>query len=472
MNMVRLFTFLAIACLLIPLGSNAQDIIELKLLQSGFRKPVDIENAGDDRLFIVEARGIIKILAKDGTVNETPFLDIQDRVRDNSNEQGLLGLVFHPDYAQNGYFFVNYTYGSGDTRIARYTRDADNPDLADRDSEKTILEFDQPQSNHNAGDLNFGKDGMLYIGTGDGGGGNDVDNHSQTENDILGKMLRIDINTDEPYLIPPDNPFVDDANTLDEIWALGLRNPWRFSFDRETGDMFIADVGQGALEEINFQSSSSKGGENYGWHCLEGTANLRPSSCDDQDVLIPPVFEYGHENGNCGGSVTGGYVYRGSSYPFLFGKYLYADYCTGYIWGLERVDENSWNNTEFLSSGAQWTTFGEDNNGELYVANRSGEISQIILANTTNVDTAKDKLDIQINSNPFEENLQLIVQTERSGFAQFRLFDNSGRVLQQRDIQIFRNTNLEIATKTLVSGIYFVEIIFEGQRVMEKVVKK
>ena len=470
--MVRIFTVLAIISMLSPCNTVGQDFIELKLLQSGFRKPVDIENAGDERLFVVEARGIIRILSKDGQVNETPFLDIQDRVRDNSNEQGLLGLVFHPNYDENGYFFVNYTFGSGDTRIARYTRNADNPDLADRDSEKTIIEIGQPASNHNAGDLNFGRDGMLYIGTGDGGGGNDPDNHAQTPNDFLGKMLRLDIDTDEPYLIPADNPFINDASTLDEIWATGLRNPWKFSFDRETGDMYIADVGQGAREEINFQKLASQGGENYGWHCLEGTRDLRPSSCDSEDILVPPVYEYNHEAGNCGGSVTGGYVYRGSNYPSLTGRYIYADYCTGYIWGLQQVDENTWSNTELLSSGAQWTTFGEDNNGEVYVANRSGEISQITTSNTTNIDTAEDLIEIQVNNNPFGENLQLTLKTQRSGFAQIRLIDNSGRTLQERDIQVYRNTNLELSTKSLVSGIYFVEIRFAGQRALEKVVKR
>ena len=470
--MIKLFTFPAVVCFLGTLTISAQELIELKPIQSGLRKVVDIESAGDERLFIVDVAGIIRIMSKEGEMNEHAFLDIREKVRDNANEQGLLGLVFHPNYAENGYFFVNYTFGDGDTRIARYTRRADNPERADPDSEKVIIEIGQPAGNHNAGDLNFGPDGMLYVPTGDGGGAFDVDNHSQTTDDPLGKMLRLDINTDEPYEVPADNPFLNDPNTLDEIWAIGLRNPWRFSFDRETGDMYIADVGQGKLEEINFQPANSLGGENYGWNCLEGTTNARPDNCDGDDVLTAPVFEYAHDDGNCGGSVTGGYVYRGQQYPFLTGKYIYADYCTGFMWALERVDGDSWVNTEIHSSGSQWTTFGEDNNGELYAANRSGEIFQITVANTTNVDTAKDLVAIQVSNNPFDESLQLTVKTQRSGFAEFRLIDNNGRTLRQSKVQVYRDTNFEVETENLPSGIYFAEIRFAGQRVLEKVVKK
>ena len=328
------FILLLLFSVLIELG-NAQNLIELESKGSGFNGPVDIENAGDDRLFIVERSGRIRILNEDGTINSEDFLDIREKVQDNAGEQGLLGLVFHPQYAENGYFFVNYTFGEGTTRISRFTRSGDNNDLADPESEKTILEVPQPFNNHNAGDLNFGSDDYLYIGLGDGGSGNDPQNRSQNRQTLLGKMLRIDIDTEDPYQIPPDNPFVQDESTLDEIWAIGLRNPWRYSFDSETGDLYIADVGQSALEEINFQSANSEGGENYGWRCFEGTNSLFPNDCDDIDGLTAPIHAYGHAPQNCGGSVTGGFVYRGSEYPFLSGKYIYADYCTGLIWSLE-----------------------------------------------------------------------------------------------------------------------------------------
>ena len=225
-----------------------QNTIDLQLLGSGFFGPTDISNAGDERLFIVERSGRIRILNQDGSVNDDPFLDIRNQVWDNQGEQGLLGVVFHPQYEENGYFFVNYTFGNdGTTRISRFTRNIDNANMADPESEKVILEVPQPYSNHNAGDLSFGPDGFLYIGLGDGGSGNDPENRSQNPQTLLGKLLRIDIDTEEPYQIPEDNPFAQEDFTLDEIWAIGLRNPWRFSFDSGTGDLYIADVGQDAF---------------------------------------------------------------------------------------------------------------------------------------------------------------------------------------------------------------------------------
>ena len=235
----------------------SQDEIELQLISNAFTEPVDIANAGDDRIFVVEQPGVIKIMDKEGNIEDVDFLDIRNRVRDGG-ERGLLGLVFHPNYTSNGYFFVNYTNNSGTSIIARYSVNPSNANIADADSEKILLEVPQPFGNHNAGDLAFGPDGYLYIALGDGGDGGDPGNRSQTRTQLLGKMLRIDVDNGDPYNIPADNPFVLEDFTLDEIWAIGLRNPWRFSFDRLTGDMWIADVGQGKFEEIHFQPADSQ----------------------------------------------------------------------------------------------------------------------------------------------------------------------------------------------------------------------
>ncbi len=467
LTIIFIFSFVA--------NGIAQDIIELQLLENGFTRPVDIEHAGDERLFIAEQPGSIHIMAKDGVVNSVPFLDIREKVRDNSNEQGLLGLVFHPDYANNGYFYVNYTFGQGNTRISRFSRSADNPDLADPDSEKVIWEIGQPFSNHNAGDMNFGPDGMLYIGSGDGGSGGDPDNVSQNRRSLLGKMLRIDVDNGDPYSIPNDNPFADTDETLDEIWAIGLRNPWRFSFDRATGDMYIGDVGQSSREEIHFQPADSKGGENYGWRCYEGNEPFSTRDCDDPSSLTGPIHEYRHLSRNScgGGSVTGGYVYRGKDYPGLVGKYLYAEYCFGNIWALERNGDGEWVNEElYRDVSGRWTTFGQDNNGELYIASRSGGISKITLPGTTSTDTASDRLQLTVLTNPFDVELSIKINTEESGFAQFRIIDITGRTLHERDIQIFKDTNFDVDTELLSSGIYLAEIQFEGRRTVAKVIKK
>lgn len=266
--MKKLTTILCTMCVIL---SFAQDL-ELDLFASGFNRPVNIKHAGDDRLFVVEQDGFIKIVNSDGSVEPTNFLDIDDRVRSIGNEQGLLGLAFHPDFASNGYFFVNYTDNSGDTVISRFSRIGVNPTIADPNSELIILTYTQPYSNHNGGELQFGPDGYLYISSGDGGSGGDPQNNAQNLNSLLGKLLRIDVNNStasNPYEIPADNPFIGDAAARDEIWAYGLRNPWKFSFDALTDDLWIADVGQNAREEINLVPSTDAG-LNYGWRCYEG----------------------------------------------------------------------------------------------------------------------------------------------------------------------------------------------------------
>jgi glucose/arabinose dehydrogenase len=356
--------------------------IQLQPVAFGFASPVTVTNAGDGggRLFIVQQTGEIRILI-DGTVLPTPFLDISDLVGCGCGEQGLLGLAFHPDYANNGFFYVDYTDDAGDTQVERYTVSAKDPNVADPDSAYTILTQDQPFSNHNGGQLAFGPDGYLYVGLGDGGSGGDPQENGQNLQTWLGKILRVDINGDDfpadperNYAVPPDNPFVGDPNGFDEIWAYGVRNPWRFSFDRLTGDLFIADVGQNAWEEIDFQPAASAGGENYGWDVLEGMhcfEDQPPGSCTEflNGGSTLPVLEYSH---SLGCSVTGGYRYRGQLYAQLDGIYFYSDLCSGTIWGAIQDKQGRWVSQNMLESGLTVTTFGEDEAGEIYVANYSG----------------------------------------------------------------------------------------------------
>ena len=363
--------------LLVPISAQPQ--LELVPFASGLDQPIGIYHAGDDRLFVIEQGGYIRILDHEGQILETPFLDLTEIVNTSGNERGLLGMAFHPQYHENGYFFVNYTRTpDGATVVARYEVSADEPDVADAESEKIIMTIQQPYSNHNAGDLLFGPDGYLYIAVGDGGSGGDPDNYSQTHTTWLGKMLRIDIDNGDPYTIPEDNPFAWDDFTLDEIWALGLRNHWRNSFDRYTGDLWIADVGQSAMEEINFQPANSTGGENYGWRCYEGTLPYNTDDCGDPEYYTFPVFEYEHYGGGCSGSVTGGYVYRGALYSALFGYYLAADYCKGDFYYVLQTDNGFEGGLLDTFSPFQYASFGEDQHGELYVALRgAGEIQRI-----------------------------------------------------------------------------------------------
>lgn len=345
----------------------AQPAINLELVAS-VPLPVDITHAGDDRLFIVERSGYIHILDGNGELLDEPFLDIDNRVSPANGERGLLGLTFHPDYENNGYFFVNYTGNGGDTHISRFQVDSGNPNEADPNSEVVLMKIDQPYDNHNAGDLNFGPDGYLYIAMGDGGSGGDPQNYSQNRQSLLGKMLRIDVDNGDPYSIPEDNPFAFDDFTLDEVWAIGLRNPWRFSFDRETGDIWIGDVGQSSWEEVSYQPADSEGGENYGWRCYEGFEAYNTDGCEPESNYTPPVFTY-NTGSEAGCSITGGVVYRGSDFPAIYGKYIYSDFCSGKMWALEKEFGGDWVNTEIYDGpGGQYVAFGEDNDGELYVA--------------------------------------------------------------------------------------------------------
>jgi glucose/arabinose dehydrogenase len=358
--------------------------IQLEQVVSGLTQPTTVTNAGDGsgRIFIVQETGQILIFIN-GSVLPTPFLDISDLVGQTA-EHGLLGLAFHPDYVSNGFFYVDYTRADdGTTVVARYQVSAADPNVADPNSAQIVLTQDQPIGDHNGGQLAFGPDGYLYISIGDGGCCGDPFRNGQNLGTWLGKILRVDINGDDfpgdpnrNYAVPPDNPFVGGPG-LDEIWAYGLRNPWRCSFDRTTGDFFIADVGQDTWEEVNFQPASSSGGENYGWNVLEATHCFDddpPGSCDDflNGGSTLPILEYNH---NLGCSITGGYRYRGQSYPDLEGIYFYADFCTGRIWGAIQQGNGTWESQELLLPGFAISTFGEDETGELYLVDYNGDQS-------------------------------------------------------------------------------------------------
>ena len=335
---------------------------------SGFSSPISLTHAGDDRLFVNERSGRIRVVDGNGLLLPTPFLNIDNLVAPTGgfSEKGLLGLAFHPDYANNGYFYVHYTDNNDDSQISRFSVKPDNPNEADPSTEKKILNVAQPYGNHNGGDLKFGPDGYLYIGFGDGGLFDDPGNRSQNPQELLGKMLRIDVDNGDPYAIPPDNPFVGNADVLDEIWSIGLRNPWRFSFDKVTGDMWIGDVGQDAFAEVDMEPAGIAGGLNYGWRCYEGLQEYITGGCGPASDFTPPVHVYAHGSNGC--SITGGYVYRGVRYTDLYGKYIYGDFCSGKIWALSQNTAGEWENELIHEvSNGSWTTFGEDVNGELFV---------------------------------------------------------------------------------------------------------
>lgn len=354
-------------------GAAPWPTVTITPLVQGLDKPTHITHAGDgsNRIFVVEQRGRIMII-RDNSLLPTPFLDIRDRVG-CCGERGLLSIAFPPGYASKKHFYVNYTDRSGDTVVARY-RVAGHSDTADLASEEVLLLIGQPYTNHNGGQLAFGPDGFLYIGMGDGGSGGDPQNNGQKAGTLLGKLLRIDVESGtNPYRVPPDNPFVNKKGFRPEIWATGLRNPWRFAFDRQTGDLFIADVGQNQYEEINLQPAGSRGGENYGWRIMEGNHCFRSKTCKKQGLMLP-VAEYDHSKG-C--SVTGGVVYRGAKHVRLRGIYFYGDYCSGRIWGLRRSGDG-WESKELLETGYAISTFGEDEDGAVYVADHGkGSIGRL-----------------------------------------------------------------------------------------------
>lgn len=352
-------------------AAPSDPVLQLTQVAAGFNSPLYATHAGDGshRIFLVEQVGKIWIL-KNGLVQSPPYLDIAELISPGApiNEQGLLGLAFHPNYRNNGVFFINYTDLLDATVVARYQVDERNPDIADAASGKIIIQLSQPYRNHNGGHIEFGPDGYLYIALGDGGRENDPLGAGQNRQILLGSILRIDVDSAAPYAIPPDNPFVDDAEARNEIWAYGLRNPWRFSFDRATDDMYIGDSGEDSWEEVNFEPAESAGGRNYGWNVYEGNA---VNAGGEAPNYSPPFFVYDHAHG-C--SVIGGYVYRGEAIPNLQGVYLFGDYCSGRIWASWLDLGHHRRVIELMDTDVSISSFGEDEAGEVYVIDHGGAL--------------------------------------------------------------------------------------------------
>lgn len=353
---------------------------------SGLQRPVNLGNAGDGsgRLLILEQRGVIRVVLND-QVLATPFLDIHERVGSSGNEQGLLGIAFHPDFKDNGYFFVDYTDLSGNTTISRFSATVGAPadnQTADPASEQIILQIKQPYPNHNGGQILFGPDGMLWIGMGDGGSQGDPNGNGQSLQTLLGKILRIDVDHGSPYAIPADNPFASGGG-LPEIWAYGLRNPWGMKFDPQTGDLYIADAGQDKWEEIDYLPAGfSAIPANFGWNLLEGNHAYKGNPQTPPDHYVAPVFEYDHSQGCV---VSGGDIYRGKMLPEFYGVYLFGDYCSGTIWGLVHTGDQGWKAVLLFHTSAQISSFGSDEQGNLYFLDLRGTLYRLELKSTGDI---------------------------------------------------------------------------------------
>ena len=458
----------------IPQEVGAQDsaALEPAFPALAFNQPVDLQNAADSsgRLFVAEQPGVIRVFENTpGVSSSRVFLDIRDRVV-SGGERGLLGLAFHPDYAQNGYFYVNYTTpGPLRTRISRFQVDAADPNRALPESEQALLSFEQPFDNHNGGQIAFGPDGFLYVATGDGGSGGDPQNNAQNRSNLLGKILRIDVDQPEggsAYGIPPDNPFAGNASGYrEEIYAYGLRNPWRFSFDPPTGRLWAADVGQGRIEEIDL---IERGG-NYGWRIREGSSCFNPSSGCASEGLIMPVAEYGHDLGQ---SVTGGYVYRGSSAPELEGAYLYADYVSGRVWALRYNGPGNVENTLLFDTDYSVSTFGVDEQGELYLVDRAGSLYRFVSAGSPTSSESgaaelPERLVLRGYPNPFSEAASLRYVLNAAASVELRVVDMLGRVVYHTAAgrQIPGEHELVWNPGALPAGVYLCRLLANGATV-------
>jgi glucose/arabinose dehydrogenase len=418
----------------------------LQEFATGLTAPVEITNANDSRLFVVQQNGIIKIIQPNGTINAADFLNISSKIT-YGGERGLLGLAFHPQYATNGYFFVYYNNTAGNIVVARYSVSTTNQNVADINSEKIILNIPKPFDNHNGGSIKFAPDGNLWIVTGDGGSGGDPNNNGQNKNSLLGKMLRIDINSTGPYNIPTGNPFIGaGVDGADEVWSYGLRNAWKFSFDLTTGNAMIADVGQGAIEEINKMPIATSA-LNYGWRCYEGNSAYNTSGCAASSTMTFPIAVYDHSGGKC--SITGGYVYRGTASPSLQGRYFFADYCSTQIGTLDASNVITWT-TPF--SGNNFSTFGEDFQKELYVAAvNNGKIFKITTATLGTQDTTLNQ--IRIYPNPASE--RVFVEGIRDSNYKIELISTEGKVVMT-NVKLDSENGFDITG--IIPGVYYLNI--------------
>ncbi|MFI5173186.1 MAG: PQQ-dependent sugar dehydrogenase, partial [Chitinophagales bacterium] len=439
----------------------AQPTVNLVPFATGFSGGIsDIANAGDNRLFVVEQLGYISIVDSAGNVMPNYFLDIHSKVTPTTfspgNEQGLLGLAFSPDFATDGVFYVNYTdkNGVGNTVISRFTVSA-NPDIADPASEEIILNVYQPFSNHNGGSLAFGDDGYLYVALGDGGDAGDPGNRAQNPDSLLGKILRIDVSVPTGYAIPPTNPFAT-AGGAPEVWAYGLRNPWKITFDRDNHNLWIGDVGQFDWEEIDFQPAASTGGENYGWRCYEANHPYNTTGCSPISAYVAPVFEYDH-NSTAGCAVTGGYVYRGIQFPALSGYYFFSDYCNGVINTLSPAMLIS---TAGTFGGNMFTTFGENYNGELFISSQSnGTVFKIIDA-VTGIEAYSDQVNnLTIFPNPGYGLFTCEFDAAQKINVDIEIADLTGRVFYRDQKSLLPgHNNFDIDLKGVSSGSYQLKI--------------
>ncbi|MCW4470337.1 PQQ-dependent sugar dehydrogenase [Flavobacterium sp. MFBS3-15] len=458
MKLNLLFAALALS------GSLAAQDIDLELYRTGFEAPTDIAFDPDGRMYIVEQGGYIRLMA-DNDGDDDPdlntFLNISGLVDTESNEGGLLGLAFHPDYETNGYFYLNYTNTSGNTVIARYSVSS-SENQADAGSASIVLTVDQPYANHNGGCLKFGPDGYLYIGMGDGGSGGDPQNRAQNINTLLGKMLRIDVDNGMPYSSPAGNPYLGVAGA-DEIWAIGLRNPWKFSFNRINGELWIADVGQEVREEIN-SAAQGAAGLNYGWRCYEGLAEYDMSECSGITGFTQPVAQYTH-NGTGGCSITGGYVYTGSEFPLLLGKYVFADFCNNRIGVLDSSNTITWSTT---FGGNNFTTFGESPDGDLYVAGRtSGTVYKIIDASAAGRESFAGG-SFAVYPNPAAD-LVFVELNDIDNPVAMSILDIRGKVVLEQDLAPGES---RIDTASLGTGMYLMRLESSGMVKHHKLVVK
>jgi len=440
----------------------ASDIIAQQISLEEFAtasNPVEITASptNDNRLFVVQQSGTIRILNTNGTFESTNFLNITDRVN-FSGEMGLLGLAFHPQFATNRYFYVYYNRAGRMITVSRFSANSNNPNTADPATEKVMMSIPKSQTNHNGGSIHFGADGYLYISTGDGGGGGDPDNNGQNKNSLLGKLLRIDVNSDNAYNIPPTNPFVG-VDGADEIWSYGLRNGWKYSFDRTTNNIWIADVGQNLIEEINRVPATTPA-VNYGWRCYEGNDAYNTAGCANASTMTFPVVDYDHSGGKC--SITGGYVYRGNLYTDLIGKYIFADYCSQQIGILDNTTI-TWTSA---FSGNNFTTFGEDNSKQLYVAAQNGKIFKV-KSNALAVSDI-DKTQILISPIPAKDFIYINNIAEKNLTAEF--LDFSGRVILECKVA---ENDKSIDVTSLKAGNYILILKKDDIKIMsQKMIKE